>query len=66
MIGLDDEPSAREADSEGAPLLRAAIPVLRASAEECTAHDAVLAEIAKANKGLCLWLPPEGDPAQAG
>lgn len=66
MIGLDDEPAPREADSEGAPVLRAAIRVMRASAEECAAHDAALADIAKANKGLCLWLPPAAEPAQAG
>ncbi|HMV94337.1 MAG TPA: exonuclease domain-containing protein, partial [Thauera aminoaromatica] len=64
MIGLDEEPAPRESDSEGSPVLRAAVRVLRASADECAAHDAALADIAKANKGLCLWLPPE--PASAG
>jgi len=64
MIGLDEEAAPRESDSEGAPVLRAAVRVLRASADECAAHDAALADIAKANKGLCLWLPPE--PASAG
>ncbi|HRO35475.1 DNA polymerase III subunit epsilon [Thauera sp.] len=66
MIGLDDEPAPRESDGEGAPVVRAAIRVLRASAEECAVHEASLADIAKANKGLCLWLPPAAEAAQAG
>jgi DNA polymerase-3 subunit epsilon len=35
---------------------RAPLKVLRASEEELSAHDVVLAEIAKASKGGCLWL----------
>ncbi len=38
---------------------RVALKVLRATEDELKAHDAVLGDIAKANKGLCLWLPPE-------
>ncbi len=66
MIGLDDEPAPREVDSEGAPAPRAAIRVMRASAEECAAARAALDDIAKANKGLCLWLPPERNPRRQG
>lgn len=58
MIGLEDESAARETDADGAPVLRAAVKVLRPDASEQQAHDAVLADIAKANKGLCLWLAP--------
>ena len=42
---------------------RPPLRVLRASAEEIEGHDKVLGEIAKANKGHCLWLPPEPAPA---
>ena len=63
MIGLEDEPSARETDADGAPIARAALKVLRATEVETQAHEAVLDDIVKANKGLCLWRPPE--PAAA-
>jgi DNA polymerase-3 subunit epsilon len=63
MIGLEDEPAARETDADGAPVLRAAVKVLRPDASEQQAHDAVLADIAKANKGLCLWLAPAPEAA---
>ena len=63
MIGLEDEPSARETDAAGVPVARVALKVLRASDAERQAHEAVLDDIVKANKGLCLWRPPE--PAEA-
>ena len=63
MIGLEDEPSARETDADGTPIARAALKVLRATEAETQAHEAVLDDIVKANKGLCLWRPPE--PAAA-
>ncbi len=63
MIGLEDEPSARETDAAGVPVARVALKVLRASDAERQAHEAVLDDIVKANKGLCLWRPPE--PAAA-
>ena len=59
MIGLEDEPSARETDAAGVPVARVALKVLRASDAERQAHEAVLDDIVKANKGLCLWRPPE-------
>ncbi|HAF53650.1 MAG TPA: DNA polymerase III subunit epsilon [Thauera sp.] len=63
MIGLEDEPAVRETDSEGALAVRVALKVLRATEAETQSHEAVLDDIAKANKGLCLWRPQE--PAQA-
>lgn len=35
------------------------LKVLRATDDELTAHAAILADIAKANKGKCLWLPAD-------
>ena len=54
MMALEDDSMDEEYGAEGdtPPLI-----VLRASEEELSAHDAVLADIAKANKGACLWLP---------
>lgn len=66
MIGLDEEPAARETEDGGTPVLRVAPRVLRADAAELQAHAAVLGDIAKANKGLCLWLPPAPEAAPAG
>ncbi len=64
MIGLDDEPAAGDAASVAAALTaRAPLKVLRPGEAELQAHRAVLGEIAKANKGLCLWLPPEPEKA---
>ena len=58
MMSLDDEPVQHENDADGTPRQRAPIKVLRAGEAELLAHDSVLADIAKANKGACLWLPP--------
>ncbi len=64
VMDLDSEPaSAAGSDESGAPLERHPLRVVRASAEELAAHDEVIAAIAKANKGKCLWLPPEPPPA---
>ncbi|MDR2260276.1 MAG: DNA polymerase III subunit epsilon [Azoarcus sp.] len=46
-----DEESADFAVEEARPALR----ILRSTPEESSAHDAVLADIAKANNGKCLW-----------
>lgn len=59
IMSLDDEPAANENDADGVPRVRKQVKVLRVSDAELQAHDAVLADISKANKGLCLWLPPE-------
>jgi len=63
IMDLDSEPApAAGSDDAGVPLERHPLRVVRASPEELAAHDEVIAAIAKANKGKCLWLPPE--PAQ--
>lgn len=59
MIGLEEEAIVGETDAGGVAVERVALKVLRATEDELKAHDAVLGDIAKANKGLCLWLPPE-------
>ncbi|NMG42815.1 DNA polymerase III subunit epsilon [Aromatoleum toluvorans] len=58
MMLLDDEPAAGSGEDGGSPVERPPLRVLRASAEELGEHDRVLQEIAKANKGACLWIPP--------
>jgi DNA polymerase-3 subunit epsilon len=63
MIGLEEEPVARDTDASGAPVARVAVKVLRATEAETQSHKAVLDDIAKANKGLCLWLAPESESA---
>ncbi len=65
LIMALDEPAPQLDDTDGGTTLteRPPLRVLRASAEEIEGHDKVLAEIAKANKGHCLWLPPEPAPA---
>lgn len=58
MMVLENAPAAiAEALVAGTPLERPVLRVLRAVESEIAAHEAVLADIAKANKGLCLWLP---------
>lgn len=66
MIGLDDEPLPGAADDGAALRERASIVVVRADAAELGAHEAMLADMAKANKGLCLWLPPAQEPPAPG
>lgn len=65
IMSDDDEPAGQLDDGLGGlPVERPPLRVLRASAEELEGHDKVLGEIAKANKGHCLWLPP-APPATA-
>ncbi len=60
IMDLDSEPApSAGGEDSGAPLERRPLRVVRASPEELAAHDEVLAAIAKANKGKCLWLQPE-------
>ncbi len=59
IMALDEEPASAEVDAGGVPVARQPLRVLRANEGELQAHEAVLADIARANKGLCLWLPPE-------
>ena len=46
--------------------VRPILKIVRASDAELAAHNAALADIAKANKGLCLWLPPQNATAAGG
>jgi DNA polymerase-3 subunit epsilon len=65
MMALEEAPvAAPEVASAGSPRERPALRVWRADEAEVAAHQAVLADIAKANKGGCLWLPP-AEPAGA-
>ncbi len=59
MMALEEEPAPELACDPGALAARPPLRVLRASAEELAEHDRVLGDIAKANRGRCLWLPPE-------
>ena len=60
MIALEEAlVVTEEVVADGLPRERTALRVLRALEAEIAAHEAVLADIAKANKGLCLWLEPE-------
>ncbi|ANQ85217.1 DNA polymerase III subunit epsilon [Azoarcus olearius] len=64
MIALD-EPAPGQVETDGLPVMRVGVKVVRATEAECEAHAANLADIAKANKGLCLWIPPEPEAVAA-
>ncbi|HOY01383.1 MAG TPA: DNA polymerase III subunit epsilon [Zoogloea sp.] len=54
-----DEPPPRMDDGSGSGFVeRPPLRVLRVSPEELEGHERVLGEIAKANKGNCMWIPP--------
>ncbi|MDR2030956.1 MAG: DNA polymerase III subunit epsilon [Azoarcus sp.] len=55
LMGLEETTSEENADSTVAED-RPALKILRPSPEELNAHDALLADIARANNGECLWL----------
>ncbi|TVO69378.1 DNA polymerase III subunit epsilon [Denitromonas ohlonensis] len=64
IIGLDEAPTAAMTEEHAASLAdRPPLTVLRASEDELAEHAAVLADIAKATKGGCLWLPSEAPAA---
>ncbi|ATE59960.1 DNA polymerase III subunit epsilon [Thauera sinica] len=65
IMALEDEDARGDADVAGGLIERRPQKVLRASETELAAHHDVLAGIAKANKGLCLWLPPEQESTAA-
>ncbi|TAH47909.1 MAG: DNA polymerase III subunit epsilon [Betaproteobacteria bacterium] len=65
IMALEDDVAGSEAELAGGPVERKPLKVLRATDAELAAHDEVLAGIAKANKGLCLWMPPTPDSAVA-
>ena len=56
IMSLDEEFSAQENDAKGVARVRVPVKVLRSTDAERQAHERVLADIAKANKGACLWL----------
>lgn len=58
MMALEDEPGVGEALAAAGPVDRPPLKVLRASPQELAEHEGVLADIAKGNKGRCLWLAP--------
>lgn len=60
MMMLDEPAPAIVEDERGVSSIeRLPLRVVRASDEELSEHAKVLSEIAKANKGHCLWMPPE-------
>ncbi|KAI5913948.1 DNA polymerase III subunit epsilon [Thauera sp. 2A1] len=65
IMALEDETPRGDVELAGGPRERKPIKVLRATDSELAAHDEVLAGIAKANKGLCLWIPPAPESAPA-
>ena len=62
MIAFDDLPGAVGGVAQ-VQRPRGPLKVLRASAGECAAHEAVLDAIAKATKGACLWRGGAEPPA---
>ncbi|MDR2093115.1 MAG: DNA polymerase III subunit epsilon [Azoarcus sp.] len=54
LMALEEEPAA-ETGTGTLSGKRPTLKVLRPSDEELAAHEAVLADIEKANKGTCLW-----------
>ncbi len=65
IMALEEEPAPKQHEGGTTPVVRVPMKVLRADEVELQAHDEVLAAIAKANKGVCLWLPPEPEAAAA-
>lgn len=64
IMSLDEPPPQMDDGSGSALAERPPLRVLRASPEELEGHERVLGEIAKANKGNCMWIPP-APPAEA-
>lgn len=62
IMSLEEEPGGGALELDGTPAIRPPLKVLRASSAELDAHADVLAQIAKANRGNCLWLPPQAAP----
>ena len=58
-----EEPDGQAAAAARALTERPPLRVIRANGPELDEHERVLAEIAKANKGVCLWLHAAADPA---
>jgi DNA polymerase-3 subunit epsilon len=58
LIMTLEEPVPGSAEAGGVLVERPPLAVLHPSDEELAAHDAVLKDIAKGTKGVCLWIPP--------
>ena len=58
LIMTLEEPVPGSAEAGGVLAERPPLAVLRPSDEELAAHEAVLKDIAKGTKGVCLWIPP--------
>lgn len=63
LIMALEEPVPGSAEAGGILVERPPLAVLRASPEELAEHERVLGDIAKANKGACLWIAPEPEVA---
>jgi DNA polymerase-3 subunit epsilon len=59
-MALDENTATNDVQTVFVAGERLPLKVLRASDEELAAHDAVLADIARASKGACLWLAGSG------
>lgn len=56
IMALEEAPGAEATETDTVIGDRPSLHVLRASDEEVAAHDAMLADVARANGGKCLWL----------
>lgn len=63
LIMVLDEPAPTAAEGAAALAERPPLVVLRPTAAELAEHDKVLADIAKATKGVCLWIAPQEEDA---
>ncbi len=64
--GSDNDGQVRAEKIMRLPADRAALPVIRASAEERAAHETQLDAIAEASGGAVLWRAQDAEPEQAG
>ena len=60
IMALEEAPAAGAAEADTVIGEQPSLHVLRASDEELAAHDAMLADMARANGGQCLWPAGEG------
>jgi DNA polymerase III subunit epsilon len=65
LIIVLEEPVPGSAEAGGVLVERPPLAVLRASAEELAEHERILQDIAKATKGVCLWIEPVPEAAAA-
>jgi DNA polymerase III subunit epsilon len=55
VIDAGDSSAAKHSDGPAVDLSSFSLPVLAASADECAAHQALLADVNKASKGKLVW-----------